>query len=564
MITQLKKLVEITDPKHLGHRVKKDTALYSWLLSETTHLPQNASISEKVYSVINNASNVCQYGSTQKFKSLTTGYGFCGMTKNCQCAQETISKKVAATKSKATDQQKRKTNSRRAATNLSKYGVSNSGQTKQAKQRHKETYEDKQKVADLVEKQQASVLNKYGVTNVAALKDVQNKKSITNLQKFGVTNPMQNKDIAAKSVSTKKQKYEPHYFAKQNYEKFLQTVVENFGVTPLVTAEHYLGVQSRPEITFQCIHCNECFSKRFDYASPPICKVCYPTPVNYKSNEELELLEFVKSIYSENVISGDRRVINPYEIDILLPDLNIGLEYCGLYWHSENSGKKSWNYHYRKYSAALNKNIRLITIFSDEWQSKKNTIKQYLTVVLGQQSNSVWARKCDFQLINHVDAKKFFDENHILQAPQRISWAGGLILDGSLEAVMCFRQHLEGVYELSRFATKTHVVGGASRLLKNFIKTKSPTEIFSFSDNRFSQGDIYRKLGFEQTGIVPPMQSYVENYSARHHKLAMNKRKILKSNPHLSDKLSEWQLLQSLGYDRIWDCGKIKWTLRLK
>lgn len=104
----------------------------------------------------------------------------------------------------------------------------------------------------------------------------------------------------------------------------------------------------------------------------------------------------------------------------------------------------------------------------------------------------------------------------------------------------------------------------ASKLLKTFIQEVSPAEIFSFSDNRFSQGAVYKTLGFEQTGIVPPMQSYVENYSARHHKRSMKKGKLLRDYPHLDQKLSEWALLQSLGYDRIWDCGKIKWTLKLK
>jgi hypothetical protein len=27
----------------------------------------------------------------------------------------------------------------------------------------------------------------------------------------------------------------------------------------------------------------------------------------------------------------------------------------------------------------------------------------------------------------------------------------------------------------------------------------------------------------------------------------------------LCNSLSEWEILQSLGYDRIWDCGKIRW-----
>jgi hypothetical protein len=564
VLHKLKMLIEKASPKHIGQSIKKDQLLENWLLEQTQNLAPEVSLSERAYSVINNISNLCEYNAIKKFKSFKEGYGFCGMTKNCKCAQESVSEKVSASKANKTTAEKLETNSRRAATNIARYGVTNSGQTLEAKQRHKDTYNNKAKVTEIVAKHQKTVQDKYGVSNVAALSTVKQKKVQTNLVKFGVDNPMKNKEISAKATATKQQRYEPHHLAKQNYPRFIQMVVENFGVTPQISAQEYIGVQTRPEMKFECVHCATSFVKRFDYASPPICKVCYPTSVEYKSKEELELLAYVKSIYPGNVISGDRRSINPYEIDILLPELKIGIEYCGLYWHSENSGKKSWNYHYRKFDAARNKNIRLITIFSDEWAFKKETLKQYLAVTLGQQSASIWARKCNFQKISHTDAKTFLAEYHMLSAPQRMSWTGGLTLNGTLEGVMCFKKHSAGEYELTRFATKTHVVGAASKLLKTFIQEVSPAEIFSFSDNRFSQGAVYKTLGFEQTGIVPPMQSYVENYSARHHKRSMKKGKLLRDYPHLDQKLSEWALLQSLGYDRIWDCGKIKWTLKLK
>jgi len=59
---------------------------------------------------------------------------------------------------------------------------------------------------------------------------------------------------------------------------------------------------------------------------------------------------------------------------------------------------------------------------------------------------------------------------------------------------------------------------------------------------------------FVQAGVVPPMQSYVENYKYRHHKLKFNKKTI-----GTDCNKTEWEQMQSLGFDRIWDCGKIKW-----
>lgn len=40
-----------------------------------------------------------------------------------------------------------------------------------------------------------------------------------------------------------------------------------------------------------------------------------------------------------------------------------------------------------------------------------------------------------------------------------------------------------------------------------------------------------------------------------YHKLHFSKTKIGKNNPNKT----EWQIMKENGYDRIWDCGKIKW-----
>jgi len=103
------------------------------------------------------------------------------------------------------------------------------------------------------------------------------------------------------------------------------------------------------------------------------------------------------------------------------------------------------------------------------------------------------------------------------------------------------------------------VVGGASKLLKRFIADHSPKSIKTFADNRWSDGALYDTLGFTYDGDVPPMQHYVENYTHRYHKLLFRKDKLV-AHGHDSDK-SEWEIMQELGFDRIWDCGKRRYVL---
>ena len=297
--------------------------------------------------------------------------------------------------------------------------------------------------------------------------------------------------------------------------------------------------------------------------SLPKCKICYPTDTSYKSKEELDLLNFVNTQIKCNVISGDRAVIYPYEIDIYIPDLNIGIEYCGLYWHSERSGKKSWNYHYRKWAAARNVGIELITVFSDEWLHQRTIVENIIRSKLGTGLRNIGARKCRVVIPSRQSSIDFYNSYHLLGSPTKLPINIGLEHQGELVALMSFVKDSNHRYELIRFASKNMIPGGASRLLTSFVDTYHPVSIISFSDNRYSQGDLYKKLGFVQVGTVPPMQQYVENYTIKHHKLSLNKVKLQQLHPDIDLDKTEWQILQELGYDRIWDCGKIKWELQL-
>jgi hypothetical protein len=565
MLERLQRLVKETSPKSLGNRLKKDKELLNWLSNTTCHLSPLLSLTERAFLIINGIeSNCCSITNKPKrFISITKGYGFCGRAKECQCMCESVSKKIADSHKYLSDEEKNAINQKRANTNLLKYGVTNSGQTPLAKLAHQNFYSNQENVNNQLDKQKATVLTKYGVTNVAHLDEVRQKRKITNLEKYGVENPMQLQQVADKAKMTKLEQYSPHSLAKKNHKRFIQMIRENFNLNALVTEEQYIGVQTRPVILFECISCGNTFNKRFDYASLPKCKICYPTDTNYKSKEELDLLNFVNTQVPGNVISGDRSVIYPYEIDIYLPNLNIGIEYCGLYWHSERGGKKSWNYHYRKWALARKAGIELITVFSDEWLYQRTIVENIIRSKLGTGLRNIGARKCKVVTPSRQSSIDFYDSYHLLGSPTKLPINVGLEYKDELVALMSFVRNSDHSYELIRFASKNHIPGGASRLLSSFVNTYHPSSIVSFSDNRYSQGDLYQKLGFVQVGVVPPMQQYVENYTTKYHKLSLNKAKLKKLHPYIDLEKTEWQILQELGYDRIWDCGKIKWELQL-
>ena len=65
------------------------------------------------------------------------------------------------------------------------------------------------------------------------------------------------------------------------------------------------------------------------------------------SNAEREMQDYVKSIH-QNVICNDRTIISPKELDIVLPDVKLAIEYDGSYWHS--SAFVDQKYHLEKNS----------------------------------------------------------------------------------------------------------------------------------------------------------------------------------------------------------------------
>lgn len=95
----------------------------------------------------------------------------------------------------------------------------------------------------------------------------------------------------------------------------------------------------------------------------------------------------------DNIVENSKSIISPQELDIYLPDYKLAIEYNGLYWHSEQAGLDK-NYHIDKTMTCEEKGIRLIHVFSDDWEFKKEIVKSRLRSILGFNSNRIGARKC--------------------------------------------------------------------------------------------------------------------------------------------------------------------------
>ena len=66
------------------------------------------------------------------------------------------------------------------------------------------------------------------------------------------------------------------------------------------------------------------------------CFKCYPRKRVKTSKSEKELADFCKQYYP-NLIENDRQLIKPYELDIVIPELKLAIEFNGDYWHLERN-----------------------------------------------------------------------------------------------------------------------------------------------------------------------------------------------------------------------------------
>jgi hypothetical protein len=288
------------------------------------------------------------------------------------------------------------------------------------------------------------------------------------------------------------------------------------------------------------------------------CPICART----KSKPEVELTDILNGFelqYRAKILGGKR------EIDIYLPSLKIGIEYNGLYWHSENRVGK-WH-HANKTDECAKLGVKLIHIFEDEWLEKRQIVESRLRSITGTDTK-IYARTTSSKEINWKTAKEFLDKKHIQGAGMPTGKNLGLYSKSDdLVAVMTFselrfEESIDGHYELVRFCSEGTVVGGFSKLLKKFVSDYLPKRIISYSDRRWSTGSVYSKNGFTHVSTTDPGYWWVKGKN-RYSRVLFQKHKLANRLEKFDETLTEEQNCILNGYSKVWDCGHDKWELNL-
>jgi hypothetical protein len=292
-----------------------------------------------------------------------------------------------------------------------------------------------------------------------------------------------------------------------------------------------------------------------------------PRCANLVSGDEASIGTFI-SQFGIDVRSSVRGLLvdKSLEIDLFMPELKIGIEVCGQYWHREGLSPDKLR-HASKYAQAKVAGIRLLTVFDSELIKRPVAVEGYILAILGLKSERVYARSTKVRPVSRDEASAFIEQFHI-QGDAHADLDYGLYDGLRLLATMSFRNKGEGLIELSRYCLRpgVSVPGGASKLLTAFTKARGNgyQSIISFSDNRWSAGRLYEALGFRKDGEVPPSYWYFR--LGKHellHKYGFRRDAISKKFGQLLPNDTEYSAMCRNGYDRIWDCGKVRWALPL-
>ena len=442
-------------------------------------------------------------------------------------------------------------------------------------------------------------------------KDIQDRKKETSRKNWGSDNPMQSKQIQSKYKETIVNKYgvDNVFRLEETKKKIKQTCLEKYGVehhlqspcsrnilvnnmrTKNINNDEYLiGYTKDGHQIRKCnrCSCNKCFEKTYIIPTNiyfdrkrlgyEICTKLLPIGNCQKSSLEFKIRDILDE-YNISYKTNVRNIMNDKkELDIYIPSKNIAIECNGIWSHSiiNNLTPKTQNYHINKTKKCSENNIRLLHLWEDWIRSKPEIVKSILLNKLGVCNNTIYARKTIIKEIDSRVCNEFLDSNHI-QGRSAANIRLGLYLGDELISVMTFSKPRINMgsnlhkqqWELVRFCNKlnTRVIGGASKLLKYFIKTYQPTSIVSFSMNDISDGNLYKMLGFETDGKITHSYWYIDPKTLkRYHRSSFTKQSIVKKGwrDKIDNGWTEKQVMEEQGYFCIYDSGQLKWVLNIE
>jgi len=372
------------------------------------------------------------------------------------------------------------------------------------------------------------------------------KSKITNLRKYGVDNPF--KDVE-KIKKSNRGKFGTNFHFQQH--------LSDDSLDKLNDLEWLQKMNHKENRT--CTEIADLLGVNNTTVNKAMYRLGLTPSHNYSGSYLQQKIANTLAEYVE-IKENDRELINPFELDIVIPEKKLAIEYCGLYWHNELH--KDMHYHRCKLDFCNELGYRLVTIFEDEFLNRENIVLGTLKYLIGVNHTSrIHTRKCTIVEIDSQTKKNFFNDTHIQgDGPSSINIA--LFYEGKLVACAGFKKDGKNVI-LNRFSTSVRLPGALSKIISYLEKHYDFSAIITFADLRWSSGTLYERTGFKKDKMLSPDYSYVYK-NERFHKFNFRHEKLKKILPNYNPEYSEHENCLNHKIYRIYDCGKARYIYHLK
>ena len=574
--------------------------LLEWVRSQAAvYNPVN--LNHAIHIIINGEPPRCPQGFYRSFNTYEKGYHIGCVEKTCDCNRQSQAEKLKSYHKNLTAEQKAANLAAARETSMANWGVPNPMQSpeqlEKIRQRNLEKigYEWHTQVPDTREKMKQTCMERHGTESPLASPKILAKTQATTIERYGKLmtharvalgnkynglNPFQVPEIKEQIKKSMLERYGVEH-ALQHPEflkKAQDTLLENWGVYN--GGQRHYNKQQRDVLLNQEKFTEFVTGKTSVQVGHELGGVRSDTIIGiarrynvldlmiFKSKSAMEddMCQWLDQLGVSYIRNNKSVIPNGLQLDFYFPEHNLAVELNGLFHHAEISMGRSKLYHYIKWKDCAQLGIQLVTIWQDEYWRSREVIRSKILYKLRHNSfKKIGARNCDILHLTTEQEYDFYVKNHIQGFASYRQHTLAAEHQNQIIACMSWSKRSDN-WEIIRYATDINCVvpGMFSKLLKHSIDGFGISgKVVSFSDNRVSNGQLYHSNGFIADKLLKPSYCYTKDYNLRESRENFYKSKLKKRfnlDPSVLEEYTEWEIAQILGYDRLWDCGKIRWV----
>lgn len=273
----------------------------------------------------------------------------------------------------------------------------------------------------------------------------------------------------------------------------------------------------------------------------------------YKSRYERDIRDLLSD--NNKIITNIKDIIDNRELDILLPNKKIAIEFNGSYWHSEKY--KDISYHIDKTRACEDKGIRLIHIFEYEWLNIDKHLKLIELLKKFNVDKYKDIKQTEFRIVNNNIAKEYNMKNNIYN---HINCNTNIAVYKDNDIISMTSVNIINNKECEILRHCNNIDYSAKDILNKIIKIlteelKMSTIKVKVNLDKFS-GKTYKDIGFKELNKIKPDYIWVEPYKNVVVSRIQSQKHNLIEMKLGNEEDSEEDIMHRLGYLKVYDCGK--------